>query len=178
MPRCNSEAMNMHLEEISFHVAPGTHAVLLLDQAGGMVRRNWLCPTTSPCCRFRPDAPNSTRSRTVWQFMRDNWLSMRTTCDTRSNNDGEGKGSVEPFNPAHCCPCQCASFHWQAMDPAPGAGPPHVPSPDCAPLTWNLLACHHFRPEIVHDFQKRSGLAGVKFVIGCRYRSRFVQKNR
>ena len=34
MPRCNSEAMNMHLEEISFHVAPGTHAVLLLDQAG------------------------------------------------------------------------------------------------------------------------------------------------
>ena len=34
MPRCNSEAMNMHLEEISFHVAPGAHAVLLLDQSG------------------------------------------------------------------------------------------------------------------------------------------------
>ena len=23
MPRCNSEAMGMHLEEISFHIAPG-----------------------------------------------------------------------------------------------------------------------------------------------------------
>ena len=34
MPRCNSEAMSMHLEEIAFHVAPGAHAVLLLDQAG------------------------------------------------------------------------------------------------------------------------------------------------
>jgi transposase len=26
--------MSMHLEEIAFHVAPGAHAVLLLDQAG------------------------------------------------------------------------------------------------------------------------------------------------
>jgi hypothetical protein len=34
MPRCNSEAMSMHLDEIAFHVAPGAHAVLLLDQAG------------------------------------------------------------------------------------------------------------------------------------------------
>lgn len=34
MPRCNSEAMSMHLEEIAFHVAPGVHAVVILDQAG------------------------------------------------------------------------------------------------------------------------------------------------
>jgi hypothetical protein len=34
MPRCNSEAMSTHLEEIAFHVAPGAHAVLLLEQAG------------------------------------------------------------------------------------------------------------------------------------------------
>jgi hypothetical protein len=26
MPRCNSEAMSMHLEEIAFHVAPCCHA--------------------------------------------------------------------------------------------------------------------------------------------------------
>lgn len=34
MPRCNSEAMSMHLEEIAFHIAPGAHAILLLDQTG------------------------------------------------------------------------------------------------------------------------------------------------
>jgi hypothetical protein len=34
MPKCNSEAMSMHLEEIALHIAPGAHAVLLLDQAG------------------------------------------------------------------------------------------------------------------------------------------------
>ena len=34
MPRCDTEAMNRHLVEISKAVAPGAHAVLLLDQAG------------------------------------------------------------------------------------------------------------------------------------------------
>jgi hypothetical protein len=34
MPSCNTEAMNLHLAEIARVVAPGAHAVLLLDQAG------------------------------------------------------------------------------------------------------------------------------------------------
>ena len=34
MPYANTEAMNKHLEEISIHVAPGSHAALLCDGAG------------------------------------------------------------------------------------------------------------------------------------------------
>ncbi len=34
LPRCNTAAMALHLSEISTTVAPGAHAVLLLDQAG------------------------------------------------------------------------------------------------------------------------------------------------
>ena len=34
MPVCNSEAMNLRLAEIAKDVAPGRHAVLLVDQAG------------------------------------------------------------------------------------------------------------------------------------------------
>ena len=34
LPRRNSAAMSLHLAEISRAVAPGAHAVLLLDQAG------------------------------------------------------------------------------------------------------------------------------------------------
>ena len=34
---CNSEAMAMHLEEISIAVAPGAYAILILDQAGWQV---------------------------------------------------------------------------------------------------------------------------------------------
>ena len=34
LPTCNTEAMNLHLAEIAAAVAPGAHAVLLVDQAG------------------------------------------------------------------------------------------------------------------------------------------------
>jgi hypothetical protein len=34
LPRCNSAAMTLHLAEIARAVAPGAHAVLMLDQAG------------------------------------------------------------------------------------------------------------------------------------------------
>ena len=34
MPRCDTEAMNLHLAEIATQIAPGAHAVLLVDQAG------------------------------------------------------------------------------------------------------------------------------------------------
>jgi hypothetical protein len=34
MPRCTTEAMGLHLAEIAQAIAPGAHAVLLLDQAG------------------------------------------------------------------------------------------------------------------------------------------------
>lgn len=34
LPFCNTDTMNLHLAEISLHVAPGAHAVLLMDQAG------------------------------------------------------------------------------------------------------------------------------------------------
>ena len=34
LPSCNSEAMALHLEEIAMAVAPGAHAILVLDPAG------------------------------------------------------------------------------------------------------------------------------------------------
>jgi hypothetical protein len=34
LPACNSEAMQLHLDEIATRVTPGAHAIVLLDQAG------------------------------------------------------------------------------------------------------------------------------------------------
>ncbi len=34
MPKANTQAMQMHLDEISHHVAPQTHGVVLMDRAG------------------------------------------------------------------------------------------------------------------------------------------------
>jgi hypothetical protein len=59
MPRCDTKTMNLHLAEIAAEVAPGAHAVLLVDQAGWhmsnrlVVPRNItitpLPPRTEPC---------------------------------------------------------------------------------------------------------------------------------
>jgi hypothetical protein len=40
LPCCNSEAMALHLDEIAAAVAPGAHAILILDQAGWHVSKN------------------------------------------------------------------------------------------------------------------------------------------
>ncbi|MCH9051651.1 MAG: transposase [Proteobacteria bacterium] len=34
LPRCNTQAMQWYLEEISSWVSPGAHAIVMLDQAG------------------------------------------------------------------------------------------------------------------------------------------------
>lgn len=34
LPFCDTDTMNLRLAEIPLHVAPGAHAVLLMDQAG------------------------------------------------------------------------------------------------------------------------------------------------
>jgi hypothetical protein len=56
LPRCTTEAMTLHLAEIAQAVAPGAHAVLILDQAG------W--HRTSRFSRCRRKRLSSIRSRT------------------------------------------------------------------------------------------------------------------
>ncbi len=34
LPACNTEAMQLHLDEVGTKVAPGAHAIVILDQAG------------------------------------------------------------------------------------------------------------------------------------------------
>jgi len=77
MPRCDSEAMELHLAEISRHVAPGAHAVLLLDQAGWHVSSKLDVPVNITLLPLPPKCPELNPVENVWQFMRDNWLSNR-----------------------------------------------------------------------------------------------------
>ncbi len=59
LPSCNSEAMTLHLDEISLAVAPGAHALVLFDQAGWHVSKKLPVPgniTLIPCL-FRLCAP-------------------------------------------------------------------------------------------------------------------------
>jgi len=77
MPRRNSEAMGMHLAEISSQVAPGAHAVPMLDQAGWHMSKTLEVPANITLLPLPPKCPELNPVENVWQFMRDNWLSNR-----------------------------------------------------------------------------------------------------
>ena len=77
LPRCTSEAMNLHLEEISQAVAPGAHAVLLLDQAGWHQSRRLVVPSNITLMPLPAKAPELNPVENIWQFLRENWLSNR-----------------------------------------------------------------------------------------------------
>jgi hypothetical protein len=77
LPACNTEAMNLHLAEIAGRVAPGTHAVLLADQAGWHLSAKLDVPANITIVPLPPKSPELNPVENIWQFMRDNWLSNR-----------------------------------------------------------------------------------------------------
>jgi hypothetical protein len=77
LPRCDTQAMQAHLEEIASQVAPGAHAVLLMDQAGWHISRKLTVPANITLLPLPPRSPELNPVENLWQFLRDNWLSNR-----------------------------------------------------------------------------------------------------
>jgi len=69
--------MNLHLAEISLTVAPGAHAVLLMDQAGWHTTGKLDVPDNISIVTLPSKSPELNPQENIWQFMRDNWLSNR-----------------------------------------------------------------------------------------------------
>jgi hypothetical protein len=77
LPYCNIAAMNLHLAEMAMAVAPGAHAVLLLDQAGWHLSDRLVVPSNITLMPLPAKCPELNPVENVWQFIRDNWLSNR-----------------------------------------------------------------------------------------------------
>lgn len=77
LPRCNTQAMALHLDEIALAVAPGAHAIVLLDQAGWHLSKKLPVPSNLTLVPLPPKCPELNAAENVWQFIRDNWLSNR-----------------------------------------------------------------------------------------------------
>jgi transposase len=77
LPSCNTEATNLHLAEIAAEVAPGAHAVLLLDQAGWHLSKRLVVPANITLLPLPPKCPELNPVGNICVFMRDNWLSNR-----------------------------------------------------------------------------------------------------
>ena len=77
LPACNTEAMQLHLNEVATKVTPGAHAVLILDQAGWHGAKGLKAPGNVSLLPLPPRSPELNPQENIWQFMRANWLSNR-----------------------------------------------------------------------------------------------------
>lgn len=83
LPFADTQAMQMHIDEISLHVAKGAHAVLLLDRAGWRTTGNLRWPKNITPIRLPSRSPELNPVGHVWQFLRAKYLSNRVfeTCE-------------------------------------------------------------------------------------------------
>ena len=64
--------MNLHLAQISRTVAPGVHAVVLMDQAGWHLTPKLELPADISIVAIPSKSPELDPQENVWRFMRDN----------------------------------------------------------------------------------------------------------
>lgn len=82
LPAVNAEAMNLHLAEISHCVAPGAHAVVVLDGAGWHQTGGRLAvPDNITLMPLPAYSPELNPVENIWQYLRQNSLSHRVWDD-------------------------------------------------------------------------------------------------
>jgi transposase len=77
LPRANTAAMQMHLEEISRNVAARAHAVVLMDRAGWHRTDKLKVPKNLTIILLPSRSPELNPVENIWQYLRQNWLSNR-----------------------------------------------------------------------------------------------------
>jgi len=112
MPACNSEAMGMHLEEIAFHVAPGAHAVVILDQAGWHGSNELVVPPNITLMPLPPAAPSSIQSKTSGSSCATTgYRTASSNPTTTSSITAASHGTDSSISLGASCPSDCASGH-------------------------------------------------------------------
>src|SRR4249920_3656129 len=67
LPACNTQAMQLHLDEIATEVAPGAHAILILDQAGWHGAKDLRVPRNISLLPLPPRSPELNPQENIWQ---------------------------------------------------------------------------------------------------------------
>jgi hypothetical protein len=88
MPRCDTEAMNLHLAEIAAQIAPGAHAAILVDQAGWHLSGGLKIPSNITLIPLPAKCPELNPQENIWQFMRDNWVPSRIVLKFADGSSG------------------------------------------------------------------------------------------
>ena len=77
MPKSNTHAMQLHLEEISLNVARSAHAVLIMDRAGWHTTAKLKVPRNITIILLPSRSPELNPMENIWRYMRQNWLANR-----------------------------------------------------------------------------------------------------
>ena len=106
MPYANTEAMSAHLAEISRHVSPGAHAILVLDGAGWHSSKDLVIPGNITLMTLPPYSPELNPVENIWQFLRQNRLANRVF----ENNDAIVDACCDAWNALIALPEQIVSI--------------------------------------------------------------------
>ena len=121
LPSCNTEAMNLHLAEIAKAVAPGAHAVLLVDQAGWHLSARLLIPANITIIPLPSKCPELNPVENIWQYMRDNRLSNRVfksyddIVDHRIGSNSLSQFGICGVGDANCRECRANCLHHNSL---------------------------------------------------------------
>ena len=77
LPFADTDAMQLHLDEIARTVKRGAHAVLLLDRAGWHTTGALNIPKNITMILLPSRAPELNPVENIWQYLRQTWLSNR-----------------------------------------------------------------------------------------------------
>ncbi len=77
LPRCDTHAMSLHLAEVAQTVTPGAHGIILMDRAGWHRANDLVVPDNLTLVLLPARSPELNPVETIWQFLRENWLSSR-----------------------------------------------------------------------------------------------------
>jgi DDE superfamily endonuclease len=81
LPRRDTAAMSLLLAELGGHVAPGAHAVLVLDGAGWHGAKDLRWPGTIAPLPLPASSPELNPQERVWAFLRQHDLARRRVLD-------------------------------------------------------------------------------------------------
>jgi transposase len=77
LPLANTEAMNLYLTDFSSHLAPDTHAVMVMDRAGWHTAERVKVPSNMTLVSLPPYSPELNPQELVWRELRRKYLSNR-----------------------------------------------------------------------------------------------------
>ena len=84
LPRVSTQGMSLLLAEIAALLPTGTHAAVLMDNAGWHIAHAVEVPPTITLVSLPPYAPELNAIERVWQHLRDRYLSGRLFRNTRA----------------------------------------------------------------------------------------------